>query len=1243
MKLIDEDIYKELPYPIAAVVDSINEETDNGRLFYGLLRIFSSTVKYLALLLVSDYINRDDIEDERLDEYLSLYLAYPSLGHWFYLCQAIPGVYLNKKESLFVRELEEFAPGGKLLRKITPNAEKILAIRNHYAHAHLIPDKDEAGDLITTIYEKIGLILKEISFLKNYKLLSASENGEFLLCMGEKIQKYNNKLTFEVESGKTLILNKEVDNFALLHPFLILGSGGNTDEKLELLLYEAMRRGKKVTYLGPGGYFESKHYIMLLDKVISGFSSKKIAEELEEKSELKGQAITADVLWRLLTSSNNPRSRNALGRFIGRFKYFSGCYTSRTSMNIAFDNYLKDEKSNLFIIEGESGTGKSTFIANNLFNNPNIFNNDNNVLAYLPADITKRGDISVSLSLSFLPDFDEPEKIWKFIGRNSQDKRFILVIDGLNEAPRPSDIFEEVLRYINSDTPPWLKIIITTRPRTIENCLNQGGVLPAYTNIYKLKGFDKAELNEAFEKYKKAYQIKSEINDELLHKCFLFFSDPLILKLVCERYTNQEIPGNIDIKDIYHTYFERLMGSYSARLKKGCEKFLIMMSEKMILSATDRLKCDSLSCGTLLYEMLNEPPLPVDSLEPYCMNLSCEASHVISGVSDGACPSCHQRLEQGPSDIRSPYKRLLDDYILAEFEDSEEGLYVGFVEDRLFEYLACKILEKTPWEKIEEISIKSSGRASCESVLVSSVMERKELAEYIISWSKSGEPSLNRLAGEALYRLNSKDNKVAQQITFKMLNSKSERLRVTSLNNLVRLNYIEPLGKMILDKNENVSFAAILQAQALWDYSPAEVINLLNYLIKKSKKYFLITDISALQSSFLLTYMLLGRNLGDKELSDKLLAFWKEALNNILTHSKRRFFSFIPQKAVIYTISFLLKNWNISGDIEDIESYFRQDMNKRLVLAELGLLLKSDSPTFEQNLDIIKKGAQTFDYLTVKALSAVTVYNLNRDFENTFQEIIKISTQMENDEQKTLLCALLTGMLAYYTDPISKVRADKDVLNTINPWLLWLAPYAEEEIPISGKYGGWELLWFAPFLEANLGYEKSDFLEKMMSWADAANDVNLKRKRHKKIMESAVRAVLKTNETNNINKCSSLNFALNSLFPYLSSDDLVLKDALIDKFAVLYSIFNLEFEEKILEYSRGYHLLETVKTRGIACDSAHLIHLASMGALTAAICHESKLRALIAEILIEISKKDNLAGALEFIARKIISEVFDYL
>ena len=87
--------------------------------------------------------------------------------------------------------------------------------------------------------------------------------------------------------------------------------------------------------------------------------------------------------------------------------------------------------------------------------------------------------------------------------------------------------------------------------------------------------FGKDEVEAAFEKYRKKFELKSDY-DELRPAVRQELRDPLVMRLVAEMNLGKAIPTKIRINDIYQNYVRALIKS--ERLQPEDEEFLWSLS-----------------------------------------------------------------------------------------------------------------------------------------------------------------------------------------------------------------------------------------------------------------------------------------------------------------------------------------------------------------------------------------------------------------------------------------------------------------------------------------------------------------------------------------------------------------------------------------------------------------------------------------------------------------------------------------
>jgi hypothetical protein len=369
-------------------------------------------------------------------------------------------------------------------------------------------------------------------------------------------------------------------------------------------------------------------------------------------------------------------------------------YLQREEVYRAFQDFLRSDKTCL-ILTGRSGVGKSNFILSLL----DEYQTSDTAygLAYNGARLSSEAPLEQVLTADF-------SKFVKLVGREGEgdvkdalrevdridgvaDKRLILFIDTINENPQAKELLRRIDALVEGNTYPWLKVVISCRPETWHRIkrgvrlaehkyyrwgvreelgvelepFSYAGDRPAEYEV-RVEPFTRAELPQAYERYRSAYQLATSY-EEVPPQIRQLLRDPLVLWLVAETYKQHEIPSNLRVRDLVQSYLEMLIRT--ERLDRQDLLFLEveivprLFQEGHYANAltSDQIKAATIVGGQNLAELIfNDDVLP------------------------------------GGRRVNQSYRNLVDAEILIEL-GAELDYAVGFKYERFYEFFAGRYLQ----------------------------------------------------------------------------------------------------------------------------------------------------------------------------------------------------------------------------------------------------------------------------------------------------------------------------------------------------------------------------------------------------------------------------------------------------------------------------------------------------------------------------------------------------------------------
>lgn len=220
-------VLRHYPFPIAVFYQQLQTEikmANKGRTTYQatfltLLDVFEVTTRFMAIVVLSDYIDcgcPDNEWNKRLGEKFNKKL---SLGDWYEILRETLKSFTGNEEKLFMREsYPVFFKGDKHKAKgtrIHNVFDEFIKLRNQKKGHSLSLSDNEYKQLIDTHLAGLENMLRELSFLADYQYISPIEIEEGTITYshqlnGVNISNHYNELTLGADcvEGDIYILNE---------------------------------------------------------------------------------------------------------------------------------------------------------------------------------------------------------------------------------------------------------------------------------------------------------------------------------------------------------------------------------------------------------------------------------------------------------------------------------------------------------------------------------------------------------------------------------------------------------------------------------------------------------------------------------------------------------------------------------------------------------------------------------------------------------------------------------------------------------------------------------------------------------------------------------------------------------------------------------------------------------------------------------------------------------------------------
>jgi HEAT repeat protein len=252
----------------------------------------------------------------------------------------------------------------------------------------------------------------------------------------------------------------------------------------------------------------------------------------------------------------------ASGRIIDN-RYVAELFVERVRLSSALDQFVRSA-AQTFSVLGDAGMGKSSFLCNAA----RELGRKNPVLFYLAIELgdSLSGAIEADLGAT-LSGGAFSESIVQLSSRlRAVDRSLYICLDALNEYPLDRDglraELNELMKLTENSAVRW---IVSCRTHDWEFWIrNENGMIGRLGRSVYLDSregesgsnvagkFNKAEFDEAWQRYKATFRLKGEMSAILRSMCH----EPLMLRIVSELYRGgKEIPETIQSSEV----FERLL------------------------------------------------------------------------------------------------------------------------------------------------------------------------------------------------------------------------------------------------------------------------------------------------------------------------------------------------------------------------------------------------------------------------------------------------------------------------------------------------------------------------------------------------------------------------------------------------------------------------------------------------------------------------------------------------------------
>jgi hypothetical protein len=564
---LDERIINEYPYLIAFPYKRAILEQDPYKKIHLLKETFLNYLKYLGLLVASEYFN-SDIKIKSLNTNFRELLYRPQFGYWNkYIRESVQTLNENGHQ-WFVKELPDYYSQietqvfAKEDTKETPIG-KLINFRNKYLGHGMVPNDEECCELWDTYAPILKKLLLHMDFCKNYSMVSYDNLRTWRL-MGTEFTPLPNTAKNRVED-RVQLLNEKGDGMNLVPFFVLPGEyfRQETSSRAKLMVYE-QNTGKRIVFFSPESVTDETS-----GKVLEHL--KLLLSEKDNEEALTEETLTDNVF----AASLNYRNTEMFRTLLKERKVIEGVYQAREDAEIALRSWI-GARAGLFFITADAGSGKTNLLMemSRQYTEKEIPNLILRASRMVSADIWQELKYQLNLKSNF--EIKKSEVFNQF----QQENPFVLLIDGGNEHPRPEKLLASILSFLDENKGGRIKIVLSWRVNTKSeipkidpkyeqvvyadnNEENEESILAKYCHWFK--PLNKKELDGAWNFYvtknTKTHQPQFSLEELTYHDRALTdqLNNPLMLRLFLELFHNKNLPKDKGFINIWSRYHQKLI------------------------------------------------------------------------------------------------------------------------------------------------------------------------------------------------------------------------------------------------------------------------------------------------------------------------------------------------------------------------------------------------------------------------------------------------------------------------------------------------------------------------------------------------------------------------------------------------------------------------------------------------------------------------------------------------------------
>jgi len=574
----DLALINSLPYVIAYPLKETLLQNDYEKRLHRLGYTFINFLKYLGLISISEFFNSDFKNRRIVDLFLSQ-LSEPSFGKWngfireCYTALQKEKIKLvfpeffdfyvqieNKDKKFNISEeiIEDFGEVNYSKKNGLSSIGMLVNFRNKYLGHGTPINENQAKELWEFYYPIFQTLLVKLSKLPESSLYK-KENG-IVWKLASSVVSEENNLNQAIDEEKVWLADNKDRKLSMVPFFIIPSDFGDIKNETQLLVYESYT-GSTIKFFSPesiiketSGKILEKLNLLLRDK--------------QKETPFTPEAFTKDEFLKRIAEEN----KLLLDTLIAEKKIIPGVYQHREEMEIKLREWI-GARANIFFIVAEAGSGKTNLL---------VEIQRQYTERQLPSLLIRAGRMekqSLKQRIYYLLNIDLEKGLENYssIAGTQAEPTFIL-IDGLNEAKKAEEIWQEIINLSKVFEPGSLKFVVTNRANSKtdleryivselendflygENKDNEKG-LSAYS--FWLTALDMKEMKGAWENYatKDKAKFKPQFNFDAIAEfdrgLYNQINNPLILRLFLEIYNGKALPKKgIKHLNIWHDWLK---------------------------------------------------------------------------------------------------------------------------------------------------------------------------------------------------------------------------------------------------------------------------------------------------------------------------------------------------------------------------------------------------------------------------------------------------------------------------------------------------------------------------------------------------------------------------------------------------------------------------------------------------------------------------------------------------------------